>query len=173
MSKTAVELIGHGAPALDCPPYDVFKLRQLTARRRALGGAPTEEEQEIERRVREFPRTPDNDPYRAGLEAVAAELRGRVTEETAVALAFSEYCDPTLEQAVGDLVGQGYDRIVVVPSMMTPGGVHSERDVPDAIHRIAPRFPSLQLEYAWPFDSGAVADLLAEQLSRKSDVPRR
>jgi sirohydrochlorin cobaltochelatase len=123
--------------------------------------------------VREFPRTADNDPYRAGLEAVAEQLRGRVAEETVVALAFSEYCDPTLERAVSDLADQGFERIVVVPSMMTPGGVHSERDVPDAIKSLEPRFPNVAFEYAWPFDSGAVAELLAEQLGRKSDVPLR
>jgi sirohydrochlorin cobaltochelatase len=176
MVRSAVVLVGHGAPASDCPPYLVFKLKQLESRRRALGGDPSDEEQELDAKIRNWPRTAGNDPYRAGLEAVAEKLHARLPDGTELVMAFCEHCAPTLDAAVEDLVKRGFERVVVVSSMMIPGGAHSDVDVPRTIEGVSWRFPDLDIEYAWPFDTESVADLLALHLKRAArlepgDIP--
>jgi len=166
MVRSAVVLVGHGAPASDCPPYLVFKLKQLESRRRALGGEPSDEEQELDAKIRNWPRTAENDPYRAGLEAVAEKLRPKLPDDSEIVTAYCEYCAPTLDGAVQDLVRRGFQRVVVVSSMLIPGGAHSDVDVPRTIEGVSWRFPDLDIEYAWPFDTESVADLLALHLKR-------
>ena len=71
---------------------------------------------------------------------------------------------PTIEDAVTALAADGFDRIDVVTSMMTPGGFHSETDIPAALERARARHPEVALRYLWPFDMHAVAGLLASHL---------
>ena len=173
MVRSPVVLVGHGAPASDCPPYLVFKLKQLESRRRALGGDPSDEEQELDAKIRNWPRTAGNDPYRTGLEAVAEKLRPKLPISTELVMAFCEYCAPTLDAAVEDLVKRRFERVVVVSSMMIPGGAHSDVDVPRTIEGVSWRFPDLDIEYAWPFDTESVADLLALHLKRAARLEPR
>jgi len=50
--------------------------------------------------------------------------------------------------------------------MLTQGGDHAERDIPAAISRAAKAFPNASFVYAWPFASGAVVGLRADQARR-------
>lgn len=162
--RLGIVLVGHGAPAADCPPELVAKLKRLEAERRRRGGPPSEEEREVERAVREWPRTAENDPYRLGLEALVSALAAQVPEARVVA-AYNEFCAPTLEQAVLALASAGHEEIVVVPSMLTRGGVHSEVEIPEAIEALAPRLPpGARVRYAWPFVERDVAALLAARV---------
>ncbi len=165
MSDAAVILVGHGAVPRDCPRELVTRLKSLEGRRRAIGEPPGAEERELDARIRAWPRTSATDPYRAGLEALADALRPRLGG-TALAVAYNEFCAPTLEDAAEALIGAGVRRIVVVPSMLTPGGVHSEIEIPEAIAALRGWHPGVDVRYAWPFDLAAVAGLLAAQVAR-------
>jgi sirohydrochlorin cobaltochelatase len=165
--KTAVILVGHGAPPRGFPRADVQRLKSLEGKRTATGGPMTEEEAELDRKIRSFPRTPENDPYREGLEALAAALRPRLGEK-ALSTAYNEFCAPTIDEAAARAIAEGAERIEVVPSMLTPGGVHSEVEIPEAIERIRAAHPGVTIRYAWPYDLGAVARLLVDQLERTS-----
>ena len=55
-------------------------------------------------------------------------------------------------------------RIDVVPSMLTPGGVHAEVEIPETIAAMSRALPHLSIRYAWPFDLERVSALLAERL---------
>src|SRR4029453_1368374 len=68
---------------------------------------------------------------------------------------------PTLEDAAATLVASGARRIAVVPSMLTPGGVHPEIEIPAALDDLRTTHPAVRFDYAWPFDLDAVARLLA------------
>jgi sirohydrochlorin ferrochelatase len=161
----AVVLVGHGAVPADCPRDLVTRLKALEGRRRATGGAVTSEEAELDARIRAWPRDAGSDPYGAGLEEMAARLRPLLAGARLV-VAYNEFAAPTLDQAVESLAAGGAHSIAVVPSMLTPGGVHSEIEIPEAIARLRAAHPALDLRYVWPFDLDAVARLLAEHVRR-------
>ncbi|AUX45056.1 hypothetical protein SOCE26_065370 [Sorangium cellulosum] len=165
--RRAVILVGHGAPAADCPRELVTRLKSLEGRRAAsgAGAAPSPEERDLEAKIRAWPRTPENDPYRAGIERLAAEL-APLLGGAELLVAYNEFCAPTLSEAVATAVQRGATEIAVVPSMLTPGGVHSEVEIPEAIARLRAEHPAVALRYAWPFDLAEVARLLAAQLAR-------
>jgi sirohydrochlorin cobaltochelatase len=50
--------------------------------------------------------------------------------------------------------------------MVTPGGSHSEIEIPAILRRVRCRYPEMAIRYAWPFDLSAVASLLAAQVKR-------
>lgn len=166
--RRAVILVGHGSPPADCPRELVMRLKGLEGRRAAAGGppgAPSVEERELDARIRAWPRTPENDPYRAGIERLASEL-APLLGGAELTVAYNEFCAPTLAEAVAAAVARGAAEITVVPSMLTPGGVHSEVEIPEAIAHLRAEHPSILLRYAWPFDLGQVARLLAAHVSR-------
>lgn len=157
----AVLLVGHGAVATDCPRDLVQRLKALEARRRAAGGPASDEEQALDARIRAWPRTAATDPYQAGLERLAARMRP-LLGGARLAVAYNEFCAPTIAVAVAALVADGAREVVVVPTMLTPGGVHSEIEIPEILADLRRTHPHLALRYAWPVDLDRVARLLAD-----------
>ncbi|MER3423286.1 MAG: hypothetical protein C4293_08695, partial [Nitrospiraceae bacterium] len=101
-----VILVGHGAIPKDYPRDLVTKLKALEANRRVAGGEPTSEETELDMHIRRWPRTPETDPYQSGLEALAAHLKVSLNG-TRFAIAYNEFCGPTIEEAVEDMIAAG------------------------------------------------------------------
>ena len=160
-----VVLVGHGGIAKDCPAELVSKLKRLEAQRRAAGTIPSAEEQELDATIRRWPRTAATDPYRAGLEAVGAALRP-LLNGALFALAYNEFCAPSVAEAIEDLIRQGATHITVVTTMFTPGGAHSEIEIPEILHGLRARHPEIAIQYAWPFDASTIAQILNEQVRR-------
>ena len=98
---------------------------------------------------------------------MAARLRANLGEAL-FAVAYNEFCAPTLEESVEELVKKGATHITVATTMFTPGGSHSEIEIPEILERLRRRYPGVELRYAWPFDLSLVADLLHEQVARFS-----
>ena len=166
--RQGVILVGHGGIPKGCPSELVSKLKRLEGQRRAGGTAMSAEERELDTRIRQWPRTPVTDPYRSGLEALAAQLRTALGN-VLFAVAYNEFCAPTLEESVQDLVKQGATHITVTTTMFTPGGSHSEVEIPEILDQVRPQYPEVDIRYAWPFDLGMVADTLAQQIKRFSN----
>jgi sirohydrochlorin cobaltochelatase len=162
-----VILVGHGGIPKGCPQELVTKLKRLEGQRRAAGTPISAEEYELDTRIRQWPRTPETDPYQSGLEAVAAQLRAHLGE-VLFAVAYNEFCAPTLEDSVEDLIKKGATHITVITTMLTPGGSHSEIEIPEILDHMRPQHPEVELRYAWPFDLSMVAKLLQEQVARFS-----
>ena len=162
-----IVLVGHGGIAKDCPSELVSKLKRLEAQRRAVGMPPSAEEQELDATIRRWPRTAATDPYQAGLEAVGAALR-QLLNGALFALAYNEFCAPTVEQSVEELINQGATHITVATTMFTPGGAHSEVEIPETLSRLRQKHPEVELHYAWPFDVQLIAGTLLQQLKRFS-----
>jgi sirohydrochlorin cobaltochelatase len=162
---TAVILVGHGAVPKDYPRDRIMRMKALEGRRQTTGEAPTSEEIDLEHGVRSWPRTPATDPYQTGFESLAASL-SPLLPHVLFKLAYLEFCAPTLEETVNDVVSAGATTVLVAPSMLTPGGVHSEVDIPQILDRLRERYPAVTLRYAWPFDMSRVAHLLAEHLQQ-------
>ncbi|MCM3903530.1 MAG: CbiX/SirB N-terminal domain-containing protein [Pyrinomonadaceae bacterium] len=162
-----VILVGHGGIPKGCPQELVTKLKRLEAQRRTAKMPPSPEELELDTKIRQWPRTPETDPYQSGLEAVAVQLRANLGE-VLFAVAYNEFCAPTLEDSVKELIKKGATHITVTTTMFTPGGSHSEIEIPEILDHLQKRHPDVVLCYAWPFDLSMVAKLLQEQVARFS-----
>ena len=161
--KRAIVLVGHGGVPKDCPHELVRKLKQLEAQRRAAGKPMSPEEQELDQKIRRWPRTPQNDPYKGGLEALADQLRPLLNGDR-LAIAYNEFCAPTLEEAVEELIREGTKDITVVSSMFTAGGSHAEVEIPEEVAELKQAHPTATICYAWPVDQQLVAGMLATHL---------
>ena len=169
MARTTrgVILVGHGGIPKGCPGELVTKLKRLEGQRRAAGTPMSAEEREVDTKIRQWPRTPETDPYQSGLEAVAAQLRANLGD-VLFAVAYNEFCAPTLEESVEELIENGATHITVATTMFTPGGSHSEIEIPEILDHLRPQYPGVELRYAWPFDLQQVAKTLADQVRRFS-----
>ena len=166
MSQVIV-LAMHGAPPSDFPEREMAEFMGLHARLEHASGperaALDRRYAELDARMRAWPRTPHNDPFYVGTQELAGHLR-RATGLEVIA-GFNEFCAPGLDEAL-DRAAQNAETVVVVTPMMTRGGEHSEVDIPAAIERARERHPRLTIRYAWPFETGAVAQFLAAQIAR-------
>ncbi len=165
-----VILVGHGGIPKGYPSDLVTKLKRLEGQRRAAGTPMSGEELDLDRKIRQWPRTPDTDPYQAGLERLAASLKpflGRAHFSTA----YNEFCAPTLAEAIEQQIADGAKDITVVSTMFTPGGSHSEYEIPEDMADLRARHPDVTLTYAWPFDLGKVAAMLSEHIQRWQHDP--
>ncbi|MFO0591534.1 MAG: CbiX/SirB N-terminal domain-containing protein [Polyangiaceae bacterium] len=160
MADKVVLLVGHGGVPSDFPRDALTRLKALEGRRRATHGPMSEEERALDRQIRGWPRTPENDPYQAGLERIAEALAPKL-RGAALAVAYNEFCGPSLEEAVERAIESGATEITVIPSMLTPGGVHSEVEIPETLASLREAHPKVTLRYAWPFDMDRVTDMLA------------
>lgn len=162
--KEAVILIGHGAPASDTPRELVEKLKRMEAQRNAQKiTAMSEHEAEMDRQVREWPRTQENDPYKVGLEDIADKLRPKLGGKT-LTLAYNEFCFPSVEQEIAGLVAEGFTHITLTTTMYTRGGIHSEIEIPQIVAESRKKYPKVNIDYAWPFDTESIASFLATHL---------
>jgi sirohydrochlorin cobaltochelatase len=130
--KTVVLLAMHGAPPRDFPKEKLVEFFDLHFRLEAMAGtgrAPMEKRlQELERELREWPRTAENDPFHAASMELARLLAQESGSE--VLVGFNEFCRPDLDEAFAKAVAGGAEHITVVTPMMTPGGEHAEEDHP-------------------------------------------
>ncbi|MEK7760873.1 MAG: CbiX/SirB N-terminal domain-containing protein [Nitrospirota bacterium] len=162
-----VILVGHGGIPKGCSQELITKLKRLEGQRRVAGTPMSAEERELDTKIRRWPRTPETDPYKSGLEAVATQLQANLGE-VLFAVAYNEFCAPTLEESVEELIKKGATHITVTTTMFTPGGSHSEVEIPEILDHLRPLHPNVELRYAWPFDLNLVANTLAEQVKRFS-----
>jgi sirohydrochlorin cobaltochelatase len=163
----AVLLVSHGGVPKDLPRTLLKQLKAAEAASRQGGpdaAVAAEQARELDGRIRAWPRTDETDPYRAGVEALAAALRPKLQGRT-LALAYNEFCAPSIADAIDQLAKQGAVEVAVVTTMMTPGGSHSEVDIPHALDEARSRHPKLRIAFAWPFDMAALAQLLSDHVA--------
>lgn len=165
--KKCVILVGHGGVPKDCPPELIGEFKRLEAQSK---GKPSPQLAEADAKIRRWPRTPQNDPYKAGLEALAQALRSELKEH-AVSEAYNEFCAPSLVEAVETAVAMGSYQITVISTMYTRGGVHSENEIPEILQELQRKHPGIDIRYVWPFDLKAVASMLAGEIRRTESQP--
>jgi sirohydrochlorin cobaltochelatase len=165
--KTVIVLAMHGVPPSDFPRQELAEFFVMHSRFEHASVSRDPEMtrySELEKKLRDWPRTKDNDPYHAASFELAREL----SEATGcqVVVGFNEFCAPSLDDALDSAAGSGAKRVVVVTPMMTQGGEHSEKDIPGAVKRARTRHPGAEFIYVWPFPVQDVARFLAEQAAR-------
>ncbi len=168
--KTIIVLAMHGAPPDDFSKLQVVLLVGLHMSMEHTTGplhALLERyHTKLDAKIRTWPRSAQNDRFYSASNELAAQL-GQVTG-CKVIVGFNEFCAPSLDEALDQAAAQGADRIVVVTPMMTPGGEHSEEDIPAAIRRAEGRYPGVRFVYAWPFEVDDVARFLGARIEQVS-----
>jgi len=162
-----VILVGHGGIPTDCPPELVSNLKRLEA---ASKGKPSTALTDADAKLRNWPRTPKNDPYKIGLESIAGSLRRHLPDHSVVE-AYNEFCAPSIEQAFESAVKLGMTEITLISTMFTRGGSHSESEIPEIIERLRLRHPKVSARYTWPFDLDAIARFMASEVERTEAAP--
>ncbi len=158
----------HGVPPKDFPRSELIELMRLHMAMDHSHGHDVNLElkarhDELDEKIRRWKRTSQNDPFWAASQSLSVTL-SRITGN-AVTVGFNEFCGPSVEEALDEAVSRGGNEIIVITPMMTPGGEHSEVDIPGAIERARKKHSHVTIRYAWPFNEIAVATFLAEQLS--------
>lgn len=168
---TAVVLAAHGVPATDYPPRRVGLLMALE-----FGGPLVERfgflrarRAALDREVRAWPRTRENDPYKAAVEDLAARLSARLGWP--VLAGYNEFCNPTIGEAIDRAVTGGARRVVVVPTMLVRGNKHAEAEILEIVEQARKRHAArgVEFRYAWPFDAEQLVALLEAQVRQCVD----
>lgn len=164
--KTVVLLAMHGMPPSDFPRDQLSEWGKLHSTLDRLAGearAASEKRYiELDQNIRNWPRTPENDPYHAA--SYRLERRMKDLTGLEVIVGFNEFAKPGTGESFDLAVRAGAARVVVITPMMTRGGSHSERDIPAEIEKAKARHPGLAVDYVWPFDEGKISAFLTQQL---------
>ncbi len=164
----ATVLIMHGAPPQGFPREEMLELFSLHARMDSIiGPERTKLEKryhELEEKMCRWPRTRENDPFFAASCDIAEALQKALNCK--VFIGFNEFCAPKITEAIDRAASQKPDKIIVVTPMMTPGGEHSEKDIPAAISQARGRYPKIPMVYAWPYAPEEIAGFLSEHVRR-------
>jgi sirohydrochlorin cobaltochelatase len=110
--------------------------------------------------------SPDPD-WRQPIDALARRLR-ELQPERAVMVAYLAFLEPSLPQAVAQLLAAGHRHVLVLSAFLSPGGRHIKQDVPRLVAEQAAVHPELRLELR-PGALGAereVVEALAEAAVR-------
>jgi sirohydrochlorin cobaltochelatase len=164
--KTIIVLAAHGAPPNDFPRHEINEIFGLKVRLLYATGKEREamgrRHDELDEKIRTWPRTAKNDPFYAGTQEIAAHLNRATGCE--VMVGFNDFCIPCLDEAFDKAIAQGAEKIIVITPMMTRGGEHTEVDIPAAIKCAQERHPDIPIIYIWPFEVSKVAEFLAAQI---------
>jgi len=168
-----IVLAMHGVPPAGFPNRELNEFFALHARFEHASPScdpAWTRHKELEEKLRDWPRTKENDAYHAASYELARTLSCAAGYE--VVVGFNEFCAPTLDQALDLAVASKASSVLVVTPMMTGGGEHSEKDIPSAISRARQRHPGKRIVYAWPFPVADVAAFLAAQVAQFSPPNR-
>ena len=161
--KKAVILVGHGGLPSDMPSEIVEKFMRVHKGRIKSGGPITEHEIELDTSIRKWERTPENDPYKTGLESLAAHMEPML-EGHILRTAYNEFCYPAIEDAVEELAKESVKKIIIVTTMITRGGSHSENEIPEELSALSLKYPGIDIQYAWPYDMDVFASFLTTHI---------
>ena len=91
---------------------------------------------------------------------------------TLVQSAFLELAEPTLPQAVEQLIARGAGRIVVVPYFLTPG-IHLRRDLPGIVRSLSNIYTTVPIEIRESLEGHpALITALLDRAAETSDGSR-
>ena len=170
--KQAVILIGHGGLPSDIPKEVVEDFMKIHKQRIRTGTPITPKEKDLETIIRNWERTPESDPYKSGLENLASHLAPRL-DGYILKTAYNEFCFPSIEQAADQLAKENVTKVILITTMITPGGSHSEEEIPEEVEALRQKHTKIEFQYAWPYDLDVFSNLLSDHIinfSKKSSL---
>ena len=159
-TNTAILLVGHGGLPSDIPSELVEKFMRTHKARIKANSEITKQEIELDRAIRMWKRTTETDPYKTGLEILASELKKHLIEYD-IKTAYNEFCYPGIEDAVAELAEKNYSKIIILTTMITRGGSHSETEIPEEIEKLRKKYQTIDIQYAWPYCMDGFAKYLS------------
>ena len=75
--------------------------------------------------------------------------------------AYNEFCYPGIEDAVAELAEKNYSKIIILTTMITRGGSHSETEIPEEIEKLRKKYQTIDIQYAWPYCMDGFAKYLS------------
>jgi sirohydrochlorin cobaltochelatase len=170
--NVAVVLAAHGAPPTDYPRFRVGMLMMLEYAPKALRRVCFLRawHESLVREVTMWPRTADNDPYKAAVDELAAGVSSRLGHR--VLAGYNEFCAPTIADAIDQVITDGAERVFVLPTMLLRGNTHTESEIQNAVLEARGRHPEARIEYAWPFEQDRMVSLFAGQVLSHLEAER-
>ena len=168
--NSVIVLAMHGMPPLDYPQADRGELMVLRSKSVSQKGSlnPTEKErlEELDKKMRTWPRTAENDPFHKA----AGELAQALSQKTGfkVLVGYNEFCSPSIDEALEEASSLKPGTIHVMTPMMMRGGNHAEHEIPQAIEACQKRHPDISIRYAWPYEPKQIAGFLAGQIEKNA-----
>ena len=171
--KTAVVLAMHGMTPKDFPAEDRREYFQLRSKlgQSSFSDPKTPEQhrfEELELKMRRWPRNEANDPFASASFALAGSLQSKLGFD--VYVGFNEFCFPDIPQALDLAVRRSARRIFVITPMVTRGGNHSEEEIPAVIAQAQKKYPDVEIAYAWPYSTDDIADFLSRHVQNFSEL---
>ncbi|GBC69605.1 hypothetical protein HRbin01_01307 [archaeon HR01] len=154
LREAAIILVGHGQLPKDMPKEIQNRyLRLLHMHKRS----PEEEREldELTRTVFSWPRNEENDPYWFNMHRLGMML-GEQLGCKDVVVAFNEFCPPSFDEALENLCKKGL-QVIVLTTMLTPGGIHSEEEIPAIIEMKRKKYGNM-IFYLWPIELEELVD---------------
>jgi sirohydrochlorin cobaltochelatase len=168
--KQAVILVGHGGLPKDIPQQVVESFMKINKQRIRSGAAITSQEKELESTIRNWERTPESDPYKTGLENLASYMEPNL-DGYILKTAYNEFCYPSIETAVDELSQENISKIVIVTTMITAGGSHSEVEIPEELKELNSKYPDIDFQYAWSFGMDSFALFFTDHIKSFQPMP--
>ncbi|PWI48132.1 hypothetical protein CEE45_08180 [Candidatus Heimdallarchaeota archaeon B3_Heim] len=170
--KKIIILAMHGAPPNDFPSEEkneFFRLHsKIEASSLSLSKESLNRYDYLEEKMRTWPRNEKNDPYFYGSLDIAEQL-GIVTEKPVI-VGFNEFCAPTILEAITQAVHEGATKIFVLTTMLTRGGDHSEKDIPEEVSKARMKFSAVSIRFLWPYNPLSIAHFLSQQIEEISSI---
>lgn len=167
MNEQMIVLATHGAPPKDFPRPEMaefFRLHSMAETGRPMAKEESLRYEELENKMRLWPRNIENDPFYHASCALAVEMQKQ--SGVKVIPGFNEFCAPDIKQALESAIEQGAGKVVVVTPMLTRGGMHAGVEIAQIVENVSKENPHACIVYAWPFQTGDVAEFLLNQVKR-------
>ncbi|MBM4311965.1 MAG: hypothetical protein FJ119_13595 [Deltaproteobacteria bacterium] len=113
-----------------------------------------------------WPRTGENDPCREVVKVLSERIAAQTGYDSISG--YLEFCATDIGMCIEEAVSRGAGRVVVVTTMTTRGGEHSETEIREIVEAAQKRHPGVEILYAWPFDTDRVARFFADEIERFS-----
>lgn len=160
-----IVIAAHGAPPTDYPPRKIGMMMALEFMGKRIGVLRAMHDS-LDRQVRSWTRTPSNDPYKNGVDALAEKIAAQTG--CPVIAGYNEFCLPTIPQAIDQAIAQGATQVIVATTMLTRGGEHSEIEIREIVNEAKAKHSGVTIVYAWPLELERVAKLFADEIARFS-----
>ncbi len=159
MNTTGVVLAAHGIPPLDWLEQN----RELWERMEG-------QEESISKELKNWTRTPENDPCSFQTEKLGERVKERGGYDI-LEVGYDHFAGPSVAEAIERAIAQGARRVIVVPTMFARAGMQVETDVPQTVTTLQEQYPAVEIIYTGlPFDSNKHADLIISKI-REHDKP--